>query len=131
MVGTGVGGKNGILIKGGGALEAARHTRNIFLDITSATAEGNLPWIDPAHHPSDPRMTLHPVQLASHGLEYSAYLRTHTCEGTGIVWEEILTECGSGRFSASAREHYRRWYRSPRAALHRRVHLTPQRVFRF
>jgi len=54
MVGTGVGAKNGILIKGGRALEASRSIKRIFLDKTGTVTEGNLcvtglawvPWRD-------------------------------------------------------------------------------------
>ena len=42
MVGTGVGAKNGILIKGGRALEASRHIRRIVLDKTGTVTEGKL-----------------------------------------------------------------------------------------
>ena len=42
MVGTGVGAKNGILIKGGRALEASRNLKRIMLDKTGTVTEGNL-----------------------------------------------------------------------------------------
>lgn len=42
MVGTGVGAKNGILIKGGRALDASRHIRRIILDKTGTVTEGKL-----------------------------------------------------------------------------------------
>lgn len=42
MVGTGVGAKNGILIKGGSALEASRHVRRVVLDKTGTVTEGKL-----------------------------------------------------------------------------------------
>lgn len=42
MVGTGVGAKNGILIKGGRALEASRHVRRVILDKTGTVTEGRL-----------------------------------------------------------------------------------------
>lgn len=42
MVGTGVGAKNGILIKGGRALEASRYIRRIILDKTGTVTEGKL-----------------------------------------------------------------------------------------
>ncbi|KAF8586336.1 copper P-type ATPase CtaA [Ramaria rubella] len=42
MVGTGVGAKNGILIKGGRALEASRHIRRVVLDKTGTVTEGKL-----------------------------------------------------------------------------------------
>jgi len=42
MVGTGVGAKNGILIKGGRALEASRFIRRIILDKTGTVTEGKL-----------------------------------------------------------------------------------------
>ncbi|KAF8500520.1 copper P-type ATPase CtaA [Gautieria morchelliformis] len=42
MVGTGVGAKNGILIKGGRALEASRYIRRIVLDKTGTVTEGKL-----------------------------------------------------------------------------------------
>jgi Cu+-exporting ATPase len=42
MVGTGMGAKNGILIKGGRALEASRHIKRIVLDKTGTVTEGRL-----------------------------------------------------------------------------------------
>lgn len=42
MVGTGVGAKNGILIKGGRALEASRSIKRILLDKTGTVTEGKL-----------------------------------------------------------------------------------------
>ena len=42
MVGTGMGAKNGILIKGGRALEASRHIRRIVLDKTGTVTLGKL-----------------------------------------------------------------------------------------
>ena len=42
MVGTGMGAKNGILIKGGRALEASRHLKRVVLDKTGTVTEGKL-----------------------------------------------------------------------------------------
>ncbi|GJJ11151.1 hypothetical protein Clacol_005382 [Clathrus columnatus] len=42
MVGTGVGAKNGILIKGGRALDASRHIKRVILDKTGTVTEGKL-----------------------------------------------------------------------------------------
>jgi Cu+-exporting ATPase len=42
MVGTGVGAKNGILIKGGRALEASRNLKRVVLDKTGTVTEGKL-----------------------------------------------------------------------------------------
>ncbi|KAI9456917.1 E1-E2 ATPase-domain-containing protein [Boletus coccyginus] len=52
MVGTGVGAKNGILIKGGRALEASRSIKRILLDKTGTVTEGKLgvselAWVPP------------------------------------------------------------------------------------
>ncbi|KAG9104395.1 hypothetical protein FRC06_002949 [Ceratobasidium sp. 370] len=46
MVGTGVGAKNGILIKGGRALEASKDVRKVVLDKTGTVTEGKLTLVD-------------------------------------------------------------------------------------
>lgn len=60
MVGTGVGAKNGILIKGGRALEASRSIKRILLDKTGTVTEGKLgvtglAWVPPrgSHLPDE------------------------------------------------------------------------------
>ncbi|EPQ56627.1 copper P-type ATPase CtaA [Gloeophyllum trabeum ATCC 11539] len=53
MVGTGVGAKNGILIKGGRALEASRSIRKIVLDKTGTVTEGKMTVVALAWAPSD------------------------------------------------------------------------------
>ena len=55
MVGTGMGAKNGILIKGGRALEASRFIKRIVLDKTGTVTEGKLTvaataWTPPSDH---------------------------------------------------------------------------------
>ncbi|KAG8724051.1 hypothetical protein FRC09_000652 [Ceratobasidium sp. 395] len=46
MVGTGVGAQNGILIKGGRALEASKDVRKVVLDKTGTVTEGKLTLVD-------------------------------------------------------------------------------------
>jgi Cu+-exporting ATPase len=46
MVGTGVGAQNGILIKGGRALEASKDVRRVVLDKTGTVTEGKLTLVD-------------------------------------------------------------------------------------
>lgn len=55
MVGTGVGAQNGILIKGGKALEACRDVRRVVLDKTGTVTEGKMrvvaiSWAPPTAH---------------------------------------------------------------------------------
>ncbi|KAH7100122.1 heavy metal translocatin [Auriculariales sp. MPI-PUGE-AT-0066] len=60
MVGTGVGAKNGILIKGGRALEASKSIKHVVLDKTGTVTEGKmslvgLRWAPPGADDEDPR----------------------------------------------------------------------------
>ncbi|KAG9048005.1 hypothetical protein FS837_000959 [Tulasnella sp. UAMH 9824] len=52
MVGTGVGAKNGILIKGGRAMEAGRLVKRVVLDKTGTVTEGKLTLVSMAWAPS-------------------------------------------------------------------------------
>lgn len=78
MVGTGVGAKNGILIKGGTALEASRHVRRVVLDKTGTVTDGKLSvvalgWasLDDADgvRPVSTSATITPASLALHTAE--------------------------------------------------------------
>ena len=62
MVGTGMGAKNGILIKGGRALEASRHIKHICLDKTGTVTEGKLTVAATAWAPAADHSDLHSVQ---------------------------------------------------------------------
>ncbi|TBU30491.1 copper P-type ATPase CtaA [Dichomitus squalens] len=61
MVGTGMGAKNGILIKGGRALEASRFIKRICLDKTGTVTEGKLTVSSIAWAPSSDHSDLHPA----------------------------------------------------------------------
>lgn len=61
MVGTGMGAKNGILIKGGRALEASRFIKRIVLDKTGTVTEGKMTVADIAWAPSNDHSDLHSV----------------------------------------------------------------------
>ncbi|TDL23943.1 copper P-type ATPase CtaA [Rickenella mellea] len=59
MVGTGMGAKNGILIKGGRALEASKSIRRIVLDKTGTVTEGKLKVVALSWIPSDSEAERH------------------------------------------------------------------------
>ncbi|KAH9849916.1 copper P-type ATPase CtaA [Lenzites betulinus] len=59
MVGTGMGAKNGILIKGGRALEASRFIKHIALDKTGTVTQGKLTVASMAWAPSSDHSDLH------------------------------------------------------------------------
>ncbi|KAI0749902.1 copper P-type ATPase CtaA [Daedaleopsis nitida] len=61
MVGTGMGAKNGILIKGGRALEASRFIKRIVLDKTGTVTQGKLTVADVAWAPASDHSDLHSV----------------------------------------------------------------------
>lgn len=72
MVGTGVGAQNGILIKGGKALEACKDVRRVVLDKTGTVTEGKMKvtavaWADYANHTigTDQRSTVDTPQTLS------------------------------------------------------------------
>ena len=58
MVGTGVGAQNGILIKGGRALEASKNIKRIMLDKTGTVTEGKMCVAELAWVPSDSQLEL-------------------------------------------------------------------------
>ncbi|KAL7280550.1 hypothetical protein ACG7TL_005482 [Trametes sanguinea] len=61
MVGTGMGAKNGILIKGGRALEASRFIKRIVLDKTGTVTQGKLTVVATAWAPSSDHSDLHAI----------------------------------------------------------------------
>lgn len=61
MVGTGMGAKNGILIKGGRALDTSRHIKRIVLDKTGTVTQGKMTVAATAWAPSSDHSDLHSV----------------------------------------------------------------------
>ncbi|KAI0675940.1 copper P-type ATPase CtaA [Trametes maxima] len=69
MVGTGMGAKNGILIKGGRALEASRFIKHIMLDKTGTVTQGKLTVAATAWAPSSDHSDLHSLDDVPHALD--------------------------------------------------------------
>ncbi|KZT07473.1 copper transporting p-type ATPase-like protein [Laetiporus sulphureus 93-53] len=81
MVGTGMGAKNGILIKGGRALEASRSIRRIILDKTGTVTEGKLTVVSAVWVPSADHDELHAHANGAIGTLGEASLTAKCAEG--------------------------------------------------
>ncbi|KAL5537182.1 CCC2 [Sanghuangporus sanghuang] len=89
MVGTGVGAQNGILIKGGRALEASKSIRRIILDKTGTVTEGKLQVVGLAWVPS--------------GLEADPHADgTPTPKVGKFIEQPLSTPCADGMTSCAA-----------------------------
>ncbi len=110
MVGTGVGAKNGILIKGGKALEASKGIRRVVLDKTGTVTEGKMAVAGVAWVSAKPDAPLYGTNPSEDKLDTAATLSHTSADGKtqryAILSMLALAEAKSEHPLALAVAHY-------------------------